>query len=85
MAEGARLEIVYTARYPGFKSLPLRQLLPKRVDQIGQPAFLLVSYQPTPVIKVQTVQEPSTSAGASGREIWNSAPSAVLRTRMVPP
>ena len=26
MAEGARLESVYTARYRGFESLPLRQI-----------------------------------------------------------
>ena len=40
MAEGARLESVYTARYPGFESLSLRhtslqqftQLAPKQID-----------------------------------------------------
>ena len=57
MAEGARLESVYTARYPGFESLSLRHkpydvpdsLLGKRLRQIHMALTILLNGNPKEV------------------------------------
>jgi sulfite exporter TauE/SafE len=48
VAEGARLESVYTATYRGFESLPHRQI--KKAPKLG--AFLCVKISPCPCLLV---------------------------------
>ncbi len=45
MAEGARLESVYTERYRGFESLPHRHLIQNEKASVNTGAFLYLKYQ----------------------------------------